>query len=383
MQEGPLRKIHILVTARHPVGGIRTFMRYVYKRFDKRLFRFTFIVPDNSELKALQQDLTDIGPDWNILPDNYPVKDFIFWFQRHLKQAHVIHAHGYTALIYSVLQSKLYGKPVILTSHDVFNENQFTGTTGRIKKHILGLCFQFVNQIHSVSNDAQDNMTAFFPWLTNKQDKLVIVPNGIEIERFFIEDGIEWRQELKLEKNTFLIGFFGRFMSQKGFKFLIEAVEILSHKQDEVEGKPLVLAFGWGGFIREEQAVIKEKGLSKYFRFMPFQDNPARAMRGLDVIVMPSLWEACPLQPMEAMVAGVPIIGTDCIGLREVLKDTPARVIPKGDSKALADAILEEMQAPSKREMELFREEAARRFNVEKQARAIEKLIKEAAQKTR
>ena len=89
-----------------------------------------------------------------------------------------------------------------------------------------------------------------------------------------------------------------------------------------------MLCFGWGGFIREEQVEIKRRGLENNFHFLPFQENPARAIRGVDVVVMPSLWEACPLLPMEVLVAGVPVIGTDCVGMREVLLDTPARVVP-------------------------------------------------------
>jgi glycosyltransferase involved in cell wall biosynthesis len=63
------------------------------------------------------------------------------------------------------------------------------------------------------------------------------------------------------------------------------------------------------------------------------------ALRGVDLVVMPSRWEACPLLPMEVLSCGVPIIGTNCVGLREVLAGTPAKIIPVGDSSALAAAI--------------------------------------------
>jgi glycosyltransferase involved in cell wall biosynthesis len=141
--------------------------------------------------------------------------------------------------------------------------------------------------------------------------------------------------------------------------------------------KLVVLAFGWGGFIREEQAEIKRRGLESNFSFLPFQENPARAMKGVDVIVMPSLWEAYGLLAAEAMVAGVPIIGTDCIGLREVLRDTPAMIVPAADSKALAEAIIAEIESPNKKKMEQFRGEAAQRFNVTHQVTSLKLLINE------
>ena len=77
----------------------------------------------------------------------------------------------------------------------------------------------------------------------------------------------------------------------------------------------------------------------------------------------------------EAMVAGVPIIGTDCIGLREVLRDTPARVVPAADSKALAEAIIAEIENSSIENMKHFRDEASKRFDVTKSAGELQNLI--------
>ena len=136
-----------------------------------------------------------------------------------------------------------------------------------------------------------------------------------------------------------------------------------------------MLAFGWGGFIREEQAEIERRGLQANFHFLPFQENPACAIRGTDVVVIPSLWEACPLLPMEVLVAGVPIIGTDCVGLREVLQDTPARIVPAADSKALAEAIIAEIKAPSNEKMEHFKDKASKRFDVTHSAIKLQDLI--------
>ena len=85
---------------------------------------------------------------------------------------------------------------------------------------ILGMCFHFVDTIHSVSHGAQDNLLFYFPRLRKQTSKLVVIPNGIETKRFFIDDREDWRKQLDLSKGTFLIGFFGRFMAQKGFKYL-------------------------------------------------------------------------------------------------------------------------------------------------------------------
>jgi len=162
-------------------------------------------------------------------------------------------------------------------------------------------------------------------------------------------------------------------MSQKGFKYLIHAIKIV--KDCELQKKPLVLCFGESGFIREDRAYIQKEGLDEYFRFLPFTPNIAESLKGLDVVAMPSLWEACPLLPMEAMVAGVPLIGTECIGLREVLRGSPNVMLPVKNSKEIANALCNEIKKSTKSIMQKYIPEACQRFDVLHQAKNLEIII--------
>ncbi len=172
-------------------------------------------------------------------------------------------------MVYSALPAYLYRKPHLFTSHDVFTDKQFHGVKGIYKKIILGISFHLVDTIHSVSYGAQDKLLKYFPNLHKRQSKLVVILNGIEIDRFSIDEQENWYTHNDLDEQTFLIGFFGRFMTQKGFRYLIAAIEeILNNEHNH--RKPVVLAFGWGGFIREEQAEIKSRGLEKQLSFFTF-----------------------------------------------------------------------------------------------------------------
>jgi len=177
-----------------------------------------------------------------------------------------------------------------------------------------------------------------------------------------------------LGENTYLIGFLGRFMSPKGFIYLVEALDILYKKYNLIR-KPVLITFGEGAFIREEQANVANKGLENMILFLPFCPNIASTLKGLDLVVMPSLWEACGLLAMETMVAGVPLIGTDCIGLREVLEGTPCKTVPTKNSEALAKAIYQEMTNPSKTLSKDFCREATKRFDVSEHRAQIENLF--------
>jgi glycosyltransferase involved in cell wall biosynthesis len=231
------------------------------------------------------------------------------------------------------------------------------------------------DRVHCVSHDARANLLEHIVVLRPVARKVLAIPNGIEVERFQRDEQRDLRRELGLPADSFLIGFLGRFMSQKGFRYLVSAFERV--RAANCSGRtPLVLTFGeQDGFIREEMEDVRRRGLAQSILFQPFVDDVSSTLKGLDVLAMPSLWEACGLLAMEAMVAGVPVIGSDCVGLREVLRDTPATIVPPRDSIALAEALLNEMTRPSTQRARRFARAAAIRFDVRARAADLENVF--------
>ena len=373
MSAGPGRKYRILLVVRWPVGGIRTFIRYVYSRFETDKFHFSILGPDIPELDTLLEELPGMDIELIKLSQRPTTREFLLSIMRVVIHGKfdLIHSHGFTSGICASLPAFLARRSHILTSHDVLNQKQFIGISGKIKRIGMSITLSMIQLIHSVSKDAQENLLEFFPRFRNIPGKCVVIPNGIEMKRFLEIQPRKLRKELEVDDSTFLIGFLGRFMAQKGFKYLVDAIEELV-KVDNLPKKFLVVSFGEDGFVREEKAQIEDKGLENFFRFLPFTMNIAGAVKALDVVVMPSLWEACPLLPMEVFVCGTPLIATGCIGLREVIAGTPARTIKPKDSSGLARAICEEMvDENSKIRSKHFVEHAKLRFSVEQQAQKI------------
>lgn len=370
-------KINIMLVVRHPVGGIRTFLRYVYSRFDAEKFNFIIILPETSELSATFDNLKKLDPEYVILSEKSGYSEYISSILKVIKKNNIdiIHSHGFSSGIFAAVPAKLFGIPHLLTSHDVFRKDQFYGLKGFITKQVLRTAFLMIDKVHSVSDDAQENLFSFYPEQKVWKSKYFVIPNGVEEERFMMNDSIDWHHELELSEDCFLIGFFGRFMEQKGFRYLVDSIELLSQKT--LSKTPVVLAFGWDGFIREEQEYIKQRGLEGFFRFLPFQDNISSAVRGVDVVAMPSLWEAYGLLAAEVLISGTPLIGTDCKGLREVLENTPATIVELKNSKALASALIKEMDTPGVKSAVAYRQTACKRFSVKNQVVGIRKYILE------
>jgi glycosyltransferase involved in cell wall biosynthesis len=366
---------HVLLVIRWPVGGIRTFVRYVFRNFDPQRWRFTILAPVHVEMQAMLADLSSLDIRHIPLEERPSVPGF---FRRVAIEIFrggydLVHSQGFTSGMAAALPAFLRRTPHLMTSHDVINPGQFAGRQGRLKRWGMARLFAMIDRIHSVSHDAQANLLEYFPGLAHRDGQCVVIPNGIEVERFLSAQPKDLRKDLGLAPEVFLIGFFGRFMKQKGFRYLVDAVDLLRQRQD-LPRPFLVLTYGWGGFIREEQQTIRDKGLEPYFRFMPFTDNVAGVIKGLDVVVMPSLWESCGLLAMETLTCGTPFIGTDCIGLREVLKDTPASISKSRDEDSLAKAIERQLCHQTKSLQSAFSYTAALRFDAKIQSLKIQEL---------
>src|SRR4029453_8903372 len=93
-----------------------------------------------------------------------------------------------------------------------------------------------------------------------RPERLRTILNGIDVRAFAAGEPRDLRAELKIGEHQALVGFFGRFMAQKGFRYLVDALEILK-RDPTLSRQPVVAAFGAGGFVREEMAEIERRGL--------------------------------------------------------------------------------------------------------------------------
>lgn len=378
-------KINLLIVIRHPVGGIRTYLKYTYKHLDPGKYHLTILTVRNSEGSHIQSDLGGFNIRMVEVQNRYAEMNLVLAMSRLLSEGtfDLIHSQGFTAGALSVVGNACFGVPHVLTSHDVLREDQFGRTSaGRIKKLLFGQLLSRVDVIQSVSYDAEANLLEYYPGLSGGKTLLRVILNGIDVDAFASGAGTvcnsELRRDLGIAEETVLFGFLGRFMPQKGFEYLVDAVDVLS-KHDKCGKRVKILAVNDGAYVREYKALIDSKRLSDYFMFHGFVPDVRSILMGIDALVMPSLWEACPLQPMEAFIANCPLIASDCIGLREVTRGTPALTVRMKDAKSLADAMRRFMDNPAKvrTETERYLPEAKVRYDSRQTAAQLDALFDE------
>ncbi len=86
-------------------------------------------------------------------------------------------------------------------------------------------------------------------------------------------------------------------------------------------------------------------------RITGWADDVAELLRTFDVFVSASRSESFGIAMVEAMASGVPVVATRTPGAREIIDaDKTGLLAPIGDAEALADAICELLDDPTKRE---------------------------------
>jgi glycosyltransferase involved in cell wall biosynthesis len=339
----PGSPINVLNVVRYPIGGIRNYLRYTYSKLDPALYRTTIVTVERPEAHLLPAGMAPLPVDLRTVPESGSFVRLAWRVRRllHDRTYQIVHSQGMTAGVVTALSNRSRERPHVLTLHETFRREQFEGPLGALKQRVLALVMARVDSIIVVSRDAFDNLRQFIPLSAETLARVEVIRNGVSVDTLVNEantSGGGLRGRLGVDTGTPLLGYVGRFMPEKGFDVLIEAVDLLRRREATVPAFKVV-AVNDGAFVREYQQRITDRGLLSWFLFTGFQSSVAGTLTELDAVIMPSLREAGPLVPMEAMVLGCPVIASDCVGLRELTAGTPAIQSVAGDAASLADAI--------------------------------------------
>ncbi|MBW7056850.1 glycosyltransferase [Paracoccus bogoriensis] len=180
------------------------------------------------------------------------------------------------------------------------------------------------------------------------EDRIHLLPNSVN-DRFFRhrKTGGFYRRD-----RTLRLLAVGRLIDWKGHAVLIDA--FARFRAEATADAHLTIVYGMGDHEKPAlTAQIARLGLEAHVTLEPFVDFSARPdfYAGFDLFVHPSTYSAGPspksetfgVAPLEAIVAGLPVITTDAGGLPEVIgaETRFARIVPHGDADALARAMIE------------------------------------------
>jgi L-malate glycosyltransferase len=123
-------------------------------------------------------------------------------------------------------------------------------------------------------------------------------------------------------------------------KRVLDVVRILERVVREVPA--VLLMVGEGPERASAQALARRLGVQDRVRFLGRHDRIEEIMSLADVFLLPSELESFGLSALEAMAAGVPVVGSDAGGLPEVVKHAETGfLLPVGDIEGMAARTIE------------------------------------------
>lgn len=244
-------------------------------------------------------------------------------------------------------RARLFGKPAVLTYHCDLDLppglfNRFVNLVVHFQNHMAGL---LANHIVTYTQDYADHS----PYLSRFKHKLSAFLPPVELPASLLGAAEAFAAAHATGKRRPVIGMAARFAAEKGVEALLDALPPVLEKYPHAQ----VLFAGQYENVLGEQAY--------YERLMPrIREYQARGQwtflgvlspqemttfyPNLDVLVVPSLnsTEAFGLVQIEAMMHNVPCVASALPGVRRpVQMHNMGKVIPIGDSSALAQALLE------------------------------------------
>jgi len=166
-------------------------------------------------------------------------------------------------------------------------------------------------------------------------DKVVVIPNGVDLSVFKPIDRRSARQALSLPLERRRVVFVGNLVAVKGLPILIEAMQRLP---EDV----CLSVVGDGIQRRALEGLVHTRRLAGRVEFVGQQPHPDIAlwMNAADCCCLPSLSEGCPNVVVEALACGIPVVATRVGGVPELLRNPACGiVVPPRDPQALAEGL--------------------------------------------
>ncbi|MDO5626066.1 MAG: glycosyltransferase [Pseudomonadota bacterium] len=164
-------------------------------------------------------------------------------------------------------------------------------------------------------------------------ERCIAIPNGIAIERF-----PESLLPARWQGREPAILMASRFARQKDQLSLVRALAVLRTRG--LTPRLYLAGAGSARLQRQAEACARRLGVQAQVHFLGNVADLPERLTAVRLFVLSTRWEGMPLALVEAMAAGCACIGSDVVGVREVLAHGhTGLLVPPEDPQALADAL--------------------------------------------
>lgn len=176
--------------------------------------------------------------------------------------------------------------------------------------------------------------------------KIHVIPFGFDPTHFqqstWTRDAA--RNTFGLPADALMIGVLGRIDPKKGQDLVVKGLHQLKDRH-HIDCHLLLVGDATinegDAYSRHLKQLIENLGLQNRVHLKAYQPDVMQFFRAIDIFAMPSHGETFGMVTLEAMAAGVPVVGTDTDGTREILQHGQfGYVFPLNDVDVFCDRIL-------------------------------------------
>lgn len=252
------------------------------------------------------------------------VRRLIRRFQPDVLHSHMVHAN----LLARLVRLTITLPRLICTAHN-------TNEGGRLRMLAYRLTDALADLSTNVSHEA---VAAFEQKGAVPRGRMLAVMNGIDCAEFYADPAsrAQMRRTFDCADAEQVFIAVGRLTEAKDYPNLLQAFVQVSMQCPQAS----LWIVGDGPLRGELEALRDSLGLAGRVRFLGVRRDVPAVLRAADIFVLSSAWEGFCLAAAEAMATQLPVVVTDCGGIRESVGDCGLIVAP-GDSPALAVAMLQ------------------------------------------
>jgi glycosyltransferase involved in cell wall biosynthesis len=287
----------------------------------------------------------------------YPTPDFATWaammnvnlqtkaaeIMASTKKIHLIHAHDWLVANASVGLKHVFRIPLIVTIHST-EQGRRGGLYDDYQRMINSTEAWLTREAWRIICCSKYMAVEVARNLGVPQDKIDVVPNGIDSSLFEGPIEVEGLRARFALADEILVLYVGRLVYEKGITLLVEAMPQVLRSLN------VKLVIVGEGYLKEDLINrVHDLGLADKVYVTGFLDS--ETLRGLfrvaDVCVIPSMYEPFGIVALEAMAAGSPIVTSGVGGLGEILEHDKNAVFVYPTPESIAWGITKVLKDPT------------------------------------
>lgn len=244
---------------------------------------------------------------------------------------HVVNAHHFMPLVYSFYGSKIKSRAKLLyTEHSEWELKRLAWKWKKAGGYLLNHADGAIGVSSAVSKQIR---SAF------NTHNVTTILNGVDLTRLNTDDKeMLVKRALGIQKGDIVIGIVANLKKIKNHIFLLKTFYELA--QDLKNVKLLLIGQGFQGDPDNSETEIRDfidrNRLKDSVFLLGHRSDIPSILKLIDIFCLTSFKEGLPMSLIEAMAAGIPVVGSDVEGIRDVIiPNKNGFLVATGDITAL------------------------------------------------